>query len=88
MTYSGRESKLTDETYCHPKTKAGLLYPDPYDCTMYWQCGPSGPVHWQCPGGLHFNPEGYCDYPETAGCIEVEPTDPPPTTESTTTSTT
>ncbi|KAF8251536.1 hypothetical protein K440DRAFT_613356 [Wilcoxina mikolae CBS 423.85] len=43
--------------------------PDNADCTIYYACSSSGPIQFQCPQGLWFNPDRFtCDFPEKAGC--------------------
>ncbi|KAG5874285.1 hypothetical protein JTB14_005717 [Gonioctena quinquepunctata] len=45
------------------------IYADPANCTQFYMCAPYGPVVFQCPSGLFFNPTLLtCDFPETAGC--------------------
>lgn len=60
------------------------LIPDPFDCTLYWQCDSGlNPIPNQCPGGLHFNPtKCVCDYPDEAGCENSTSTTSSPTTPS------
>jgi len=44
-------------------------FPDPQDCTAYYQCAEDIPYHQYCPDGLYYNPVvGVCDFPENVVC--------------------
>ncbi|CCX13541.1 putative chitin binding protein [Pyronema domesticum] len=45
------------------------LLKDNNDCSIFWKCGPRGPVKIHCPKGLHYAPHHqWCDFPERAYC--------------------
>ncbi|KAF8542306.1 hypothetical protein BDD12DRAFT_825888 [Trichophaea hybrida] len=42
---------------------------DDSDCNVFYICGYSGPVKFNCPAGLYFSPTTWvCDYPAHSGC--------------------
>ncbi|XP_018022216.1 zonadhesin [Hyalella azteca] len=44
-------------------------FPNPTDCTKYYQCAQGVAVPRTCPDGTYFNPTfSICDHPEDAGC--------------------
>lgn len=52
---------------CDPNEPS--LYPDPDDCTKYYQCSNGLEYLRNCPAGLNFSPsELVCDWPAAAGC--------------------
>lgn len=66
---------------CHGKALRSYQCPHPSgtfrhaDCSKFWHCSNGIPVEKQCPAGLHFVElewplEGFCDFPENAGCQE------------------
>jgi hypothetical protein len=59
--------------------------PHETDCTKFYKCDNGQKVEFDCPDGLHFNEElEVCDWPEYAGCEDIEPppcpTGPPSST--------
>ncbi|KAF2353393.1 Chitin binding domain, partial [Trinorchestia longiramus] len=60
---------------CPPDcSTGGYLYPDPKDCTKYYECANNIPYHMSCPNGLYFSPsDSRCEYPALAGCT-ADPT--------------
>lgn len=61
-------------------------YPDPLDCTSFWQCYNGCPEHMSCPSGTYFDAEhGWCDEASAVDCgdrphPEVPTTSPQPQT--------
>ncbi|XP_037084534.1 uncharacterized protein LOC119104899 [Pollicipes pollicipes] len=57
------------------------LYPDPYDCSSYFQCSYGTPFEEHCQPGLQYNPMAMaCDFPGNISppCVpKPYPTDPP-----------
>lgn len=52
---------------CDPNEPS--LYPDPDDCTKFYQCSNGLEYLKSCPAGLHFNPFILvCDWPDVACC--------------------
>ncbi|XP_077288695.1 uncharacterized protein LOC143913055 isoform X3 [Arctopsyche grandis] len=50
------------------------LLPHESDCTKFYYCEFGTPVVFDCPKGLHFNPElSVCDWPDKAGCESSKP---------------
>ncbi|KYB26070.1 peritrophic matrix protein 14 precursor [Tribolium castaneum] len=48
--------------------------PHEIDCTKFYKCDHGQKVEFECPDGLHFNPElEVCDWPESAGCEDPIP---------------
>ena len=46
-----------------------VVYPDPNSCSNFYKCDYGVPIMFECPEGLHFNPEiEACDWPANAGC--------------------
>ncbi|GJQ81027.1 hypothetical protein Trydic_g21839 [Trypoxylus dichotomus] len=55
------------------------FFPYPYACSQFIECNDGVYKIVNCIPGLHFNAGlGWCDFPETSGCVES--TLPPPTT--------
>lgn len=47
----------------------GNYYPDPEDCSKFYECFDGVPLHWECPNGLLFNPELLvCDWSDNVDC--------------------
>ncbi|XP_050505102.1 probable chitinase 10 isoform X6 [Diabrotica virgifera virgifera] len=48
---------------------SGQYIPDPYNCSMYYECSNGVPVSMSCPGGEYWNPdEETCDWPFNVDC--------------------
>ncbi len=51
------------------KGSDGKLFPNPDDCSTFYQCRDGGAILQECPEDLHFNPRlETCDWAWAAGC--------------------
>ncbi|PSN39609.1 hypothetical protein C0J52_06909 [Blattella germanica] len=66
---SGGSGSSPTITCPDPQPAYSVYFPDPKDCTIFYECNAGVPYQLSCPTGLHFNPIAHvCDLPELAGC--------------------
>ncbi|KAJ3659894.1 hypothetical protein Zmor_011556 [Zophobas morio] len=55
--------------HCPARDGAQPTYIPHDDCTKFYECSNGEPYLFDCPAGLHFNPDkNVCDWPQDAGC--------------------
>ncbi|RHZ80782.1 hypothetical protein Glove_132g152 [Diversispora epigaea] len=62
----------SQKLYCPEDNSEVIYYPNPDNCSEFYQCDHGTPVLQKCPIGYHFDPVILvCDYAQSAGCEDL-----------------
>ena len=68
-THGYKVNSLHADVECPQWTGEIIFLPDPEDCSWYYVCDKTGPVHMPCPAGLWWNKlKNECDWPHETTC--------------------